>query len=313
MKKFYFLFSLLPLLSCCDNEVLENADNNLVVAFVVNDFECIDESDVESRTNIKINNSSDRRQYSATFSWSLDDTLGVIPQYGEQTAFPLSQVAGGTLGNRAFFDGCDWRLRGGAKYVAYYPFCKDVYFKDSKSIEVVYTGQKQISESSTHVVDYDYLVSDGGLTEITEYTKNEVLNSGVGFQMQHVGSLIRFTFVIPYSYAGSKVFSKLTVSTDGTPFVTKGYIDLVKTTTPTITPTETSASFSIAAENLKPNIPREVHVYAMIPPNNYTGTWTITLEDSDGVHGLYGTKTAKLKESGKCYGLWFDEGTATLY
>jgi len=311
MKCKYFLLGMLPLFAACSDEGVDAVTEDSVVAFVVDDFEQED----GSRTSVTINLSSDRKQYTADFAWKAGDTLGVVPQSGVQTPFPLTQInAGGMLGNKAYFDGCDWTLNIGAKYVAYYPFSRSVYFNGGASnFKISYNGQKQVGESSSHVASYDYLVSDGGLQTVSKYSKQDVLTSGVGFQMKHVGALVKFTFVLPSTYAGSKTFKKLTIASTNNDFVTNGKINLLTTSTPTIEATAKSNTMVVDLEGLKPNIAKEVNVYAMMAPANYSGTWTITIEDADGMHSMVGTKSAKVKVAGTCYCLWFEDGDITCY
>ena len=238
---------LLPLAACALMVSCAEEQNNAPitqgkVTFQVPDFE----PEAETRIWVAINDAG------ASFRWQDGDTLGVFPDYGFQTAFPISA---GTGTSSAEFDGGAWALRSSMQYAAYFPFQHPMDAVDKRAIAVSYKGQNQLFNNNTNggLGEYDYLAAP--------YT--EVNSAGnTTFSLAHMGALVRFRLTAPVA----DEFRYLRLTSDGTPFVTEGTIDLTAAN-PALTATTTNDKVKLDLSRVKTNSAEAVvTLYMMLAP-----------------------------------------------
>ncbi len=275
---------LLPLAACalmasCANEsVQEMPVTQGKVMFQVPDFE--EEGETDTRMTVTVTSSG------ATFKWSDGDTLGVFPGNGYQTAFPISD---GTGTSSAEFDGGAWALRASMDYAAYYPFQHPMDAVDKNAVPVRYLGQKQTDNNSTaHLGAYDFLAAPFTTVSSTGSTT---------FTLAHMGALVRFRLYVPAADA----FSRLTLTSDGAPFVTSGTIDLTSSN-PTLTPTATSDKMTLDLSGVSSEEADDlITLYVMMAPVDQSSA-QISVRLSGGNAGYIGSVTGKNMQAGTIYG-----------
>lgn len=242
------------------------------VRFTVEDFIVED----GSRTNINA---------LGQFTWADGDTLGVFPEEGYQTAFPISAGAGTST---ALFDGGQWALRANARYAAYYPFTHPMDQIQKTAIPVSYEGQTQNGNNSTaHLGQYDYIGS----------TYTSVNSSGSAmFSLKHVGAMVKFTLTMPDAAS----YTSMTLSTSAGSFATKATYSLSAGTF-ALTPTATSQVVELALKNISTTqYVKTLTLYMFMAPGNYSDkAFTITLLNSTNKY--IATVTGKKFEAGKAY------------
>lgn len=275
-----FALALALTLTACDEkqEVLVVEPEPTVipegVSFTVPDFQ------YESMTRTDFNSA-------ANIVWTDNDTIGVFPENGYQTAFPISEGEIGT--NRATFDGGDWALRPLAKYAAYYPFIQSLNF-DKTKVPVSFVGQEQTGNgSSAHIGAYDYLAA-------TYHTVSEEGN--VNFVMNHLVAYARFVLTMPEADS----YSEFSLSTVDAAFVNSGIFDI--TAEPVaIAAKETSKTFTMALTNAETTEGNKVlTLYAMFAPVDLSSkTLTITVQGA-GANEYKATIDGKNMQAGNGYG-----------
>lgn len=191
------------------------------------------------------------------FQWADGDALGIYPIGGDQVKFPISNGDGSAS---ATFDGGAWKLRSEYQYAAYYPFSVDNYKIDQTALPVSFTGQTQNGNGSTaHLGAYDYLACAATAPDA---------NGGVDLTMKHLGAFLRLQLTMPKA----DTFSSVVLESDGAKFVTAGTFDLTATT-PAITPTATSSTYTINLTNVATTEKNQVvTVYAIVAPTNLSAS-----------------------------------------
>lgn len=266
MKHIFLLSSLILvggtiLSSCSSDEAFGNPENIKRIEASICKFQMEDSNDV-TRTSYTLGANG----YDAV--WTAGDVLGIYPLGGDQVSFPISDGVGTT---NAVFDGGAWALRGTYKYAAYYPFSQENYTISETAIPVTYLGQKQSSNNATtHLAKYDYMAA--AATQPSS-------NGSVTLPFKHLGSYLTLPLTLPK--AGT--YTKLTLTSSSSEFITKGTVDL-SAATPVITATETSSSISLNLDNIVLTAENLVLTANMlIAPVDLTGsTITITVTDSNG-------------------------------
>ena len=216
------------------------------------------------------------------FTWTAGDTLGVFPQNGYPTAFPISD---GANTSTACFDGADWALRPNAQYVAYYPFA---YSNNDKSdIRVSYVGQAQSgNNSAAHLGAYDYLAS--------AYTDVDADGNAL-FQLSHLGALVKISLVMPEADS----YSKLTVSTDAGNFTTVARYGLSHAA-PSLSAVTTATSVEMDLSGISTAAATQsITLYMMLAPTNLSGA-TLTFSIT-GSKSYTGTASGKNMTAGAAY------------
>ncbi len=246
------------------------------VTFKVADFV----SGTDTRIAVDVTNSG------AQFMWTAGDTLGVFPDEGFQTAFPISDGSGTSA---AEFDGGKWALRSNAEYAAYYPFMHPMDAIDKANIAVAYTGQCQTGNNSTaHLGSYDFLAAPFTSVSSTGNTT---------FNLAHMGALVRFRLYVP----AADTFSRLTLTSDGAPFVTSGTIDLLATN-PTLTPTATNDKMTLYLSGVSSEEADDlITLYVMIAPADQSNA-QISVRLSGTTSDYIGSVTGKKMQAGTIYG-----------
>lgn len=262
----------------CDGEGALTPDidpiSDEVVRFVVADFDAEDGSRADINT-------------SGQFSWTAGDTLGIFPEEGYQTAFPISE---GTGTSSALFDGGKWALRKNASYAAYFPFLHPMDKIKKEAIPVSYLGQTQVGNNSTaHLGKYDYIAAP--FTQVNE-------SGGTTFQLCHLGALVKFKLTMPEAAS----YSKMTVSTSAGSFAETATYSL-SASVPTLTSATTSQTLELALQNVSTTASnKDLTLYMFLAPRDYrNATWTIEVSASNMV--LNATATGKNLLAGKAYGV----------
>ena len=219
---------------------------------------------------------------SVSFTWAEGDTLGVFPQNGYPTAFPISSGAGTET---ALFDGADWALRPSAQYAAYYPYS---YANATRTqMPVSYLGQTQTGNASTaHLGAYSYMTS--------AYTGVDA-SGNANFQMQHLGCLLRLVLTMP----GADTYSRAVLKSTGT-FLTEGTY-AVGDDAPSLTATASADSLVLALDGVSTTSDDPVlTLYMMLPPADHSSqTWTIDVLGADQAYSA--TLTSANMVAGKAY------------
>lgn len=233
-----------------------------------------------SRTDISIQSDG------AHFAWNVTDSLGVFPQNGYQTAFSLSETDGE---GAALFGGGSWRLRPEAQYAAYYPFTGEAYHQSAEALCVGYFGQRQSGNGQlSHLPAFDYLACP---------FKKADPNSGVQFQMRHLGSLVLLVFKAPTADTWQSVRVK---SLDGQ-FVGEGTFSL-RSAQPAITATSTSDTLRLDLEHVfSTAADDEITVGLMMCAATEMHDWAFTLRGETGATYRDTVHYEKSIAPGMCY------------
>lgn len=244
------ILALLAMSSCTNDDVLNSSKSEYVnsVRVTVEDF--ISESPA-TRTAYTVDNTGFH------FQWADGDALGIYPVGGDQVKFPISSGDGSAS---AAFDGGAWKLRSEYQYAAYYPFSANNYTTSERALPVSYTGQTQNGNGTTaHLGAYDYLACAATAPDG---------NGGVDLTMKHLGAFLRLQLTMPKA----DTYSSVVLESDGTKFVTAGTFDLTATT-PAITSTATSATYTINLTNVATTEKNQmITVYAMVAPANLSNS-----------------------------------------
>jgi hypothetical protein len=247
------------------------------VKFEVPDFE--EEASADTRMNVSVTSSG------ATFTWSEGDTLGVFPDEGYQTAFPISD---GTGTSSAEFDGGAWALRASMEYAAYYPFQHPMDAVNKRAIAVSYVGQCQSgNNTTTHLGGYDYLAAP--FTEVSS-------TGNTTFTFAHMGALVRLRLYVP----AADSYSSVKLKSSGTKFVTAGTIDLTATS-PALSATTTSDEITLELSGVSSDAADDlITLYLMVAPANLSST-QIAVTLAGATKNYLGSVTGKNYEAGTIY------------
>lgn len=280
MKMYKFLLQLAAcgvLMASCA-EVQETAPiTQGKVTFEVPDFE--EEALADTRMDVKVSSSG------ATFKWSEGDTLGVIPDEGYQTAFPISD---GTGTSSAEFDGGAWALRASVDYAAYYPFQHPMDAVNKRAIAVSYVGQCQLGNNNTaHLGGYDYLAAP--FTTVSA-------NGNTTFTFAHMGALVRLRLYVPTA----DTYSFVTLKSNGAKFVTAGTIDLTSASPKLATiATSNEVTLDLTGVNSK-EADELITLYMMVAPANLSSA-QIAVTLAGATKNYLGNVTGKNYEAGIIY------------
>ena len=184
-----------------------------------------------------------------TCTWAENDTVGVFPNEGIQTAFPMSSGAGT---KKATFDGGGWALKDGNTYAAYYPNIGE-YYLDKHALPVDYTGQTQVGNASmAHLGAYDYMVAAPTVPEF----------GSANFVFKHLSALVQLKLTIPQPATITSV--KLVTETDA--FAVKGKVDIMADA-PVITPVVSAKEVVLGLKDMVTTEANQViTLYMMLPP-----------------------------------------------
>lgn len=204
------------LLSACsqdeivsDNSKDENINKGVTAS--VEDFK----TEYDTRTVLTLDANT-----GLTFQWSAQDKVAVFGHNGMlQATMPITV---GDEPSTAIFNCTDYQLITTNKYRAYLPFSSDAevdYTNKIAKVPVSYTGQTQTGNASTtHIGNYDYLVSD-------ECTPTALNNCH--FTFSHMGVALRLQITMPE--AGNWKSVTLAAADGGQAFTTSAYLNLFDT------------------------------------------------------------------------------------
>ena len=230
MKKYLFAILCVVFASCAEDDRLASDTSRRDAKIIASAPDFFDAD--ASRTSLTPTNKG------MSFSWVAGDKLAVYGPSGETfTNFKIDPNGEGTTPNTAVFCNEDFRLAKDSVYSCVYPCdynstvgAYTVY--EATRYPVSFTGQEQsANESAEHLSAYDYLVASG--------TAN-ALNS-CDFQFKHLCAVIR----VKITCENLGTVKTLKVKSNGTPFVTAGYVDMTSATQ-TITPTATSNTITLS-------------------------------------------------------------------
>ena len=202
------------------------------------------------------------------FNWTAGDKLGIYPVGGDQVAFPISSGEGS---KSATFDGGAWALRSTYSYACYYPFSSANYHNSETALPVIYTGQKQTGNDNTsHLGPFDYMAAGAAKPDA---------DGVISITMRHLGCFAMFELTMPLA----DTFTQMTLTSDGTPFVTDGTFDL-SAATPAIKPTKTSASITLSLNGVSTTAAKQkITLYAMLAPVSQSGSnIAVTINGTSG-------------------------------
>lgn len=251
MKKLAILSSLLLLvMNSCSNEEIFNGDLSVNLEKRIS----VVAEDLTPANGTRTTYTEGENGYH--FAWTEGDALGIFPESGNQTVFPISNGYGT---NTAFFDGGKWALRPNESYAAYFPL-EDKVSLDYTSIPVDYTGQVQDGNGSTaHLGKYDYMAS--------EFSEVDA-NGNVKFALKHLGCLVQFKFTMPKA----DTYSALEIESNNTPFITSGTYSL-SDANHSLENLQTSNKITIGLTNVSTTAEdKTLTITAMFAPVDLTGS-----------------------------------------
>ena len=279
-KALYFFVSVAMLsLASCTDEAQELAIDQLQtlkqIVMITQDFE----TEVGSRTLYQIT------EEAVTCTWAAHDTVGVFPDKGIQTCFPMASGAGT---KNATFDGGGWALKDGNTYAAYYPFISEI-FLDKNAVPVNYVGQTQTGNASVdHLGAYDYMVAMPTAPEF----------GSAQFTFKHLSALVQLRLTVPQPTKLSSV--KLVA--DAEAFAVEGKVDIMAEA-PVITPVTSTKEIVLNLQDVATTKENQVvTLYLMLPPVDLNGqTLKVLVSGNKGTEEL--AFEGKNFQVGKAYGL----------
>ena len=289
MKSFKHLlsFCFLAMLASCSedafvpqSEVVPTAEGGSVdyISMTVPDIEIADATTrskfIDDDTELK-------------FVWQEDDAIGVVPMAGRPLSFPIH--AENIQKNTAVFDGGGWALKTSEKYAAFYPYKKNNYDRDIKTLSLDYTGQTLIN-----YMDFDYMAT-GAMKP----------NDGaVKFTMQRLSAILKIKV---YLNSGMTTrYCSLTAPDEV--FGIKGTLDL-SGTNPIYIPTVKSKTINLDFELDKNTQGKDFTFYMMLPPTDLDGKLLTLVFNSNEGAAKRVTFRGKNFEAGKAY--YVDAGSLT--
>lgn len=281
MKSFKHLlsFCFLAMLASCSedafvpqSEVVPTAEGGSVdyISMTVPDIEIADATTrskfIDDDTELK-------------FVWQEDDAIGVVPMAGRPLSFPIH--AENIQKNTAVFDGGGWALKTSEKYAAFFPYKKDNYERDIKTLSLDYTGQ-----TLTNYMDYDYMATSAMKPK----------DGAVKFTMQRLSAILKIKVYI--NSGMTTRYCSLTASDEV--FGIKGTLDL-SGTNPVYTPTVKSKTINLDFELDKDSRGEFFTFYIMLPPTDLDGKLLTLVFNSNEGAAKRVTFRGKNFEAGKAY------------
>ena len=281
MKSFKHLlsFCFLAMLASCSedafvpqSEVVPTAEGGSVdyISMTVPDIEIADATTrskfIDDDTELK-------------FVWQEDDAIGVVPMAGRPLSFPIH--AENIQKNTAVFDGGGWALKTSEKYAAFFPYKKDNYERDIKTLSLDYTGQ-----TLTNYMDYDYMATSAMKPK----------DGAVKFTMQRLSAILKIKV---YLNSGMTTrYCSLTAPDEV--FGIKGTLDL-SGTNPIYIPTVKSKTINLDFELDKDSRGEFFTFYIMLPPTDLDGKLLTLVFNSNEGAALSASFRGKNFEAGKAY------------
>ena len=276
---------LLSFISCTSNvQELETEQLQLLkqIVMTTEDFE----PEADSRTLYQI------AEGAVKCSWASNDTVGVFPDKGMQTCFPMTSENGM---KNATFDGGGWALKDGSTYGAYYPFIGNMYL-DKKSIPVSYKKQTQVGNGSiAHLGTYDYMVATPVAPEF----------GSAHFTFKHLGVLVQLRLTIPQA----ATLTSMKLVTEIKAFALEGKVNIMADA-PSISPIISDNEIELTLQDISTTEENQVvTLYMVLPPANISeqtlkavvvsnkGTLEYVLENKNFQAGKAYALTGTIKEA----------------
>ena len=287
-KQLFTMCLLAVFAACSDDTFVPQAEVDSTAESGSVDLVCMVVPDIEMdvTTRSKLYEDGDALK----FEWQENDAIGVIPMTGNPLRFPIHAENAGK--NTALFDGGGWALKSDEKYAAFYPYKKENYEKDVKSITYSYYGQTQGNFSY-----YDFLATGAVMPS----------NGQVTFNMKRLSAILKFSITMPadsYGRYGSLVSPDADFGVEGTldlsgsePIMKKSYSKTVNT--------------QIAADKTSSS-EWTYEVYLMIPATNLSGKELMFRITSDNGDAYEVPLEGKNFEAGKAYLLDGEAGEAKI-
>lgn len=189
-----------------------------------------------------------------SFSWQANDKIAIYGQTSNSSGWGFFQLSGDGGDAAGVFSGI-FKMTNETTYYSFYPPRNFTSETSPSTITLDYTGQTQIA--------------DGDMTHLKNYIYYAAAQAEDGrFKFKHVGALLKIT--LPDDHGDDCTSVTLSASGDGK-FITKGKLDLTNTTIsqpPSVTPVETSSTFTIGYTHGSSANTGNITVYAMIGPTD---------------------------------------------
>ena len=218
-------------------------------------------------------------------TWAANDTVGVFPNEGMQTSFPMISGAGT---KNATFNGGGWALKDGSTYSAYYPFIGNMYL-DRNAVPVSYAGQTQAGNGSmAHLGAYDYMVATPVAPEF----------GSAKFMFKHLSALVQLKLTI--SQPATLTSVKLVAETKA--FAVNGTVDIMADA-PSIVSKNPVSEVELVLQDVKTTeADQVVTLYMMLPPADLSAqTLKAVIVSDKGTQEI--ALESKNFQAGKAYGL----------
>ncbi len=216
--------------------------------------------------------------------WAPGDTLGILPNQGDQVSFPLTSGLGTSS---AKYDGGAWGLKNDNSYSAYYPFNWKNHSASHDAVRISYEGQIQDgNDNPSHLGAFDYLASGPASPE----------NNRLSLDLVRIGSIVCFRLNVPQPDTYTQA-----VLTSDVDFVLDAGLD-VTVTPPVANPVRTSSRINLGLKNFITSNPDEtINLYMMLMPVDLTGASSLRIALYGEEHTYYADLTGKKLEAGNPY------------
>ena len=278
MKKLFLLAaaSLVAVVACVrqEPETVSDVAGNELLGITVN---LPDAGAFQTRSTFVIDDSG------VHVLWAENDTLGILPNAGDQVYFPMSSGAGSSS---AHFDGGAWGVKDANTYSSYFPFSRKYYGASHDAIRLDYRGQLQRGNAdASHLAAVDFLASG------TAQPQNNYLT----LNLERLGSIACFKLAVPQP----GTYTSAVVSSEAD-FVLTADLD-VTGQSPVVTPVSTAHQLTLSLDGLTTTSAGEtVTLYMMVSPVDLTGhSLQVTLL-GEGV-SCFASLTPKKLVAGKPY------------
>lgn len=263
-KAVFYLLILGSIISCSRHE------EDIVPNLIVQDNAIVKEITV-STSNYLFDESEQTRGLTyengkVPFAWSVNDTLGIFPNKGDQMPFSMEEGVGTTY---AKIDGGGWALKQTATYMAYSPFNRKNYYRDRQHIILDYTGQIENGIANTdHLGAYDFQASNA----------TTAVDGKLDFQLERLSCILILRLTVPQ--AGS--YKRVKLSAGSEIFSTEAELSLGNNYA--VTPTKKAKSITLGLENVRTTEDNQVCDFLMmLAPVDMTGqSITVSLLGANG-------------------------------
>ncbi len=274
----FLVFSVLAIPACTDAlgpEEMPESRGNVVETITVN---LPQPGSLQTKSEFTIDDSGVR------IVWAPGDTLGILPNQGDQVSFPLTTGVGTAS---AKYDGGAWGLKNDNSYSAYYPFNWKNHSASHDAVRISYEGQVQVGKDNpAHLGAFDYLASGPASPE----------NNRLSLDLVRIGSIVCFQLNVPQP----DTYTQAVLSSD-VGFALDAGLD-VTVTPPVANPIRTSSRISLGLKNLTTSNPNEtINLYMMLMPVDLSGASSFRIALYGAAHTYFADLTGKKLDAGKPY------------